>query len=144
LTPTYFDAAYVAKCYLVEPDSDAVRALAHAAHGVYTSEFSIAEVSCVFRRHRREGTLDRRRENTVRDQFLTDLAEGRWLIVPVTRLVMGRVESLTRALPARLPIRAGDATHIASALEARIPEICTNDRRLIEVAKHFGLTGKTV
>lgn len=144
MIPTYFDAAYVAKCYLVEPDSDAVRELAHAAHGVYTSEFSIAEVSCVFHRHRREGSLDKRSESAVRQQFLDDLEEERWLIVPVNRVVMHRVESLTRDLPPRVPIRAGDATHIASALEARLAEICTNDRRLIEAAKYFGLSGRTV
>jgi len=41
-------------------------------------------------------------------------------------------------------LRAGDAIHLAAAQEAGFTEIWTNDRRLIEAAPAFGLTGKSL
>jgi predicted nucleic acid-binding protein len=41
-------------------------------------------------------------------------------------------------------LRAGDAIHSAAAEEAGFTEIWSNDRRLLEAAPAFGLTGKFV
>ena len=53
----YFDTAYVAKCYLNEPDRAAVRKLARKADTLYSSSLCSAEFACVLRRHLREGSL---------------------------------------------------------------------------------------
>ena len=88
----YFDTSYVAKCYLNEKDSEAVRHLAYASSGY----------------------------------------------------VLLRVASLVAALPAAMYLRAGEPIHLAAAQEAGFTEIWTNDRRLIEAAPAFGLTGKSL
>jgi predicted nucleic acid-binding protein len=41
-------------------------------------------------------------------------------------------------------LRAGDAIHIVSAVEAGFNEIWTNDRHLLAAAAHFGLKGRCV
>ena len=54
----YLDSAYVAKCYVNEPDSTAVRRLVRGAERLYSSIWCLAEVGCVLHRHvRREVTL---------------------------------------------------------------------------------------
>jgi len=56
----YFDSAYVAKFYLEEPDSRAVRKLAENAEVLYSSEWCLAEVVCALHRQVREAALTRR------------------------------------------------------------------------------------
>jgi predicted nucleic acid-binding protein len=140
----YFDAAYIAKCYLHEPDAAAVRALARSSPSLCTSAFSIAEVACVFHRHVREGTLKGKAATKVRDAFLDDIGNDTWVLVPVTSLILRRVEILTRTLPSSTFLRAGDAIHIVSAVEAGFHEIWTNDRHLLAATAHFGLKGRSV
>jgi predicted nucleic acid-binding protein len=41
-------------------------------------------------------------------------------------------------------LRAGDAVHLASALEVGEPEMWTNDRHLRAAATHFGITARSV
>ncbi len=140
----YFDAAYIAKCYLHEPDAAAVRALARSSPSLYTSAFSIAEVACVFHRHVRERTLKAKAAAQVRDAFLEDVGADAWVLVPMTNLILRRVELLTRTLPASIFLRAGDAIHLVTAGEAGFDEIWTNDRHLLAAAAHFGLQGRSV
>ena len=144
MSPLYFDAAYVAKCYLNEPDAPAVRALARKSESLYTSALTIAEVACVFHRHRREGALNAKSERIVREQFLQDLDDRIWLVLPVTDHILRRVESATRAMAANMLIRAGDAIHLVSAGDAGLKAVWSNDRRLLAAAASFGLTGRSV
>jgi len=50
----HFDTAYVAKCYINEADSTAVRKIVKQASGLYASPRGIAEMRCVFQRQVRE------------------------------------------------------------------------------------------
>ena len=140
----YFDAAYIAKCYLHEADASSVRALARSSPFLATSALSVAEVACVFHRHMREGTLKAKTAAQVRDAFSEDIENESWALVPVTNLILRRVETLTRTLPKNIFLRAGDAIHIVSAVEAGFQEIWTNDRHLLSAAAHFGLQGRSV
>lgn len=140
----YFDAAYVAKCYLHEPDAVAVRKVAASSDALHTSALSLAEVACVFHRHRREGALDRRTETALRNQFLDDIENEHWILLPVTGHIVRRVETMTRSLPTGILLRAGEAIHMATALDAQFADIWSNDRRFLTAAKHFGLIGRSV
>ena len=53
----YFDSAYVAKCYVNEPDSAPVRRVARDADQLCSSIWCVAEVACVLQRHVREKSL---------------------------------------------------------------------------------------
>jgi predicted nucleic acid-binding protein len=50
----YFDAAYVAKCYLNEPGADRVRELAYSADGLASCELARLEFASILKRHVRE------------------------------------------------------------------------------------------
>jgi predicted nucleic acid-binding protein len=140
----YFDTAYVAKCYLNEPDATNVRQLARKAEGLYSSIWCIAELACVFQRHIREGSLQSASAIALRRLFLTDIRNGVWMLYPISERLLFRVVTLVAALPSSVYLRAGEAIHLASALESDFSEIWTNDRRLLAAAPHFGLDGRSL
>lgn len=121
-----------------------MRDLAGSADNVNRSALCLAELSCAFRRKVREGTLDPKAATRLADFFLDDLANERWRLVPVSDHILRQVELLTRSLPKSTPLRAGDAVHIVSAVQAGFHEIWTNDRHLLAATAHFGLQGRSV
>jgi predicted nucleic acid-binding protein len=144
LTGHYFDTAYLAKCYLNEPDAAAVREVARVSPALYISSFSIAELACVFLRRVREGALREDDAAKLRAAFLEDVRNEVWLLLPVNENLFRKVEFVTRTLPHEVFLRAGDAIHIVSAVDAGLDEIWTNDRHLLAAAAHFGLKGRSV
>jgi hypothetical protein len=56
----YFDSAYIAKLYLAEPDSGAVRELAANLKAIACCAHGRVEVAYVFHRKLREGAIDRK------------------------------------------------------------------------------------
>jgi len=134
----------VGKCYLNEADSAAVRELAGSANNITSSSLCIAELACALHRKVREGSLVQKAAIKIADCFLDDVANERWQLVPVTDRILRQVELLTRSLPKSTSIRAGDAIHILSAVEAGFHEIWTNDRHLLAATAHFGLQGRSV
>ena len=126
-----------------EPDADAVRKVARSSPALYISAFSIAELACVFHRRVRENALPESAAITLRDAFLEDVQNEVWMLLPVTEHLLRKVEFLTRNLSSTVFLRAGDAIHIMSAMEAGFNEIWTNDRHLLAAAAHFGLKGRS-
>lgn len=140
----YFDSAYIAKCYLNEADGPGVRELARSASGLYSSALCVAELACVFHRQVREGSIAPSLAAVLRGYFLEDIKNEVWALIPVTDLLLHRVEFLTRNLPVSCHIRAGDAIHLVSAVELGFEEIWTNDRHLLAAAACVGLKGRSV
>ena len=134
----------MAKFYLREPDSDAVRALADQAEPLHFSEWCLAEVACTLHRHVREGALTGREAAEIRKVFRDDLASSIWVLAPVTRDLLAEVDGLVHTLPAEVFLRAGDALHLVSARAAGFSEIWSNDRHLLRAARYFGLKGRSV
>ena len=139
----YFDAAYVAKFYLQEPDSPAVRRLAETAEAVHSSEWCLAEMACTIHRQVREGLLDREEAGEARRIFREHVATGGWVLLPVTRELLEEVDVMVHTLPGDTFVHAGDALHLASARVAGFTEIWSNDRHLLRAARHFGLKGRS-
>jgi predicted nucleic acid-binding protein len=140
----YFDSAYIAKCYLNEVDGLHVRKLAESATGLYSSALCLAELACVFHRQLREGSLTAKQAGIVRREFAADIENEVWGLIPVTADLLRRVDRVVHTLPSSTFIRAGDAIHIASAIEYSFDEIWTNDRHLLAAAEAAGLRGKSV
>ncbi|HXB70085.1 MAG TPA: type II toxin-antitoxin system VapC family toxin [Candidatus Acidoferrales bacterium] len=140
----YLDSAYVAKFYLNEPDSSAVREAMRRADSLITSAWSVAEVTCAFHRHFREGTLNVAQFQRVAQAFREHVEIGFWALIPVTQVVLARMTARVAALPASIFLRAGDAVQLASAVESGEHEIWGSDRRMLAAAPHFGLTGRSV
>jgi predicted nucleic acid-binding protein len=140
----YFDTAYVAKCYLNEPDHAAVRRLARKADGLYSSSLCIAEFACLLHRRVREGSLTKDDALQLRAFFLEDCRNTVWALIPVTNQLLLQIESRVSLLPAEVLLRAGDAIHLVSASAAGFTELWTSDRRLLDACRHFSMTGRSV
>ena len=140
----YLDSAYIAKYYVNESDSAAVRRQIQRAAHVCSSILALVEVTCVFHRHVRERALTAAQGQALTDLFRTHVEFGVWNLVAMTEQLLLRTASLVRNLPRRVPLRAGDAIHLATAVELHEPEIWTKDRHLLAAARHCGLTGKSV
>ena len=140
----YFDSAYIAKCYVNEPDSPRVRATVRAAGGGHSSSLARAEVVATFLRHQREGSLSAKQTSVLHADFRKDLAAGVWTMVPVSDDFMARVAERLVHLPPVTVIRAGDAVHLCAAVEAGFAEVWTNDRHMLGAAAKFGLHGRSV
>jgi predicted nucleic acid-binding protein len=140
----YLDSAYIAKFYVNEVDSRAVRELIGGADSLVSSAWAMGEVSCVLHRHMRENRLTQRQFRELLDAFLRHVGQDVWTFLPVTYRTLQKVAALVRAAPAGVHLRAGDAVHLAAAMGAEEHEIWTNDRHLLQAAKHFGLSGRSV
>jgi predicted nucleic acid-binding protein len=140
----YVDSAYLAKYYVNERDSIAVREAIQNASSRISSVLAIAEVTCVFHRHVREGVLSTTQAHELLRIFLEHIDAGVWTLIPVTERLLRRVSLLVSSLPAGVFLRAGDAIHLTTAADQGEPEIWTNDRHLLAAASYFGVIGRMV
>ena len=136
---SYFDSAYIAKFYVDEPESDAVRRLAESLGRVHCCALGRVEVARVFHRKWREGAFSEREFHEVSAQFTDDCTAGLWTWISLTdRVVMDAAESL-RTMSKRITIRSADALHLACAREHGLRPVYTNDKHMIRAAPAFGI-----
>jgi predicted nucleic acid-binding protein len=139
----YLDSAYIAKYYLNESDSPAVRAAIRGADSLISSEWSVIEVACAFHRHMREGELSARQFQDLMQVFLKHCEAELWTLIPVGDRLLRRMSASLRILPAGIYLRAGDAIQLMSAQASGEREVWTSDRHMLAAAPHFGLLGRT-
>ena len=135
----YFDSAYIAKCYLNEPNAEKVRALARSAPGLCSCDLARVEFASVLHRHLREGRLKSGHLRRILLRFREDEGAGVWTWLPVTSDLIARTFVRLTDLPASLSIRAADALHLTCAKENGLEEIFSNDRHILAGAPRFGL-----
>jgi predicted nucleic acid-binding protein len=140
----YFDSAYIAKCYVNEPDSARVRALLRTSGGAHSSSLARAEVAATLFRHLREGSFNGKQASALQTDFVSDLAAGVWTMVPVSDDFMARVAGRLAQISSTTYIRAGDAIHLCAASDGGFSDVWTNDRHLLGAAPAFGLQGRSV
>jgi len=95
----YLDSAYIAKFYVNEPDSAAVRAAIRRAGSLVSSAWSIGEVTCVFHRHAREGALSQAQCRELSRAFLEHGDAGVLSLAPVSESLLRRMSLLVSAAP---------------------------------------------
>ena len=139
----YFDSAYVAKCYLNDPDSELVRDMVRTPVPLYSSALCIPEVTCAIHRRYRERQLTRKQARELTAAFRSHVEAGTWTLIPLSESLLWDVHEALRTLSAAVFIRAGDATHLVSARSAGFSEIWTNDRHMLDASRHFHLEGKS-
>lgn len=137
----YFDAAYIAKCYLNEPGAERVRELARDADGLASCEIARVEFTSILKRHIREGHLTRREASTTLKEFEGDEHDGVWHWFGVTSTLVERTRQHVLTLPSAVFVRSVDALHLTCAQEHGFRNIYTNDRHMLHAAKHFHLAG---
>ncbi len=140
----YFDAAYIAKCYLNEPGADRVRHVAYGADGLGSCELARLEFASIVKRHLREHHVTRREATAVLKDFEQDEEDGVWHWFGVTSALIEKARDAVLHVPGQVFARVGDALHLACAEEHGFGEVYTNDRHMLQAARYFHLTGVNV
>ena len=140
----YFDAAYIAKCYLNEPDADRVREVAYGADGLASCELARLEFASILTRHVREHHVTRREMTAILKDFEEDEQNGVWRWFAVTSELLEKARTAVVDIPSTIFLRAGDALHLACAEEQGFQEVYTNNCHMLKAARHFHLTGVNV
>jgi predicted nucleic acid-binding protein len=133
----YFDAAYVAKCYLNEPGADRVREVAYAADGLASCELARLEFASILKRHVRERHVTRREMKAILKEFEEDEGNGVWQWFGVTSELLEKARNAVLDIPSTVFLRAGDALHLACAEEHGFQEVYTNDRHMLKARAVF-------
>lgn len=140
----YFDAAYIAKCYLNEPGADRVREVAYGADGLGSCELARLEFASILTRHVRERHVTRREMRAILKDFEEDEQNGVWQWFGVTPELLEKARKAVLDIPSTDVLRSGDALHLACAAEQGFQEVYTNDGRMLKAARYFDLTGVNV
>lgn len=138
---SYFDSAFIAKFYLDEPESDAVRRLAETLGEVHCVHFGQLEVASAFHRKWREAAFSDAAFREISSQFADDCAAGLWQWLPVTAALLETAAEAIRRLPKTVYLRSADALHLACAREHGFKALYSNDRHVLAAARHFRLKG---
>ncbi len=106
----YLDTSAFVKLYVLEPQSDTVKAAVARAEGVAIAVVGYAEARAALARGHREGRLDERGYEKAKGALERDWQAFTWLEVTVgmARLAGGLTE--------RYALRGFDAVHLAAAL----------------------------
>ena len=140
----YFDACYIAKFYLAEPDSANVIAFAKSNANVGCLLIGKAEVIAVFHRKLRESVVDVSGFHLLCDQFEADCASGLWQWRAVDDALLASSAQRFRRLSATTFLRAADGLHLTCAAEEGCTAIHTSDRLMIAAAPAFELQAVTL
>jgi predicted nucleic acid-binding protein len=136
----YVDTSILAKLYLREPESAAALSfVVERKERPACSELGRIELISTFHRKLRERQITAAELRLVYVQHDMDSAEQRIEWLPLTTATLERVQQAYRQLPATYFLRAGDAIHLATAAEAGLKEIYSNDRHLLAAAPVFKL-----
>ena len=134
---SYFDSGYIAKFYVDEPDSAAVRRLAESLGEVHCSALGRAEVAAALHRKLREGVFGDAAFREILSQFEDDCSRGLWTWIPVTTAVLAAALAIIRHVPRSVFLRGADAVHLSCARESGFTEVYTGDRHMTVAAAHF-------
>lgn len=140
----YLDSAYIAKFYVNEPDSAAVRQHFGAIEQRSASHVCIAEVASVFHRYVTRGLLSHAHANGMLSLFTKDIDDGVWTLLPCDDALLRDAATAMVRLNKTLPLRSLDAIHLQTARRFGFDEVWTNDRQMLQAAPLFGLQPRSV
>ena len=136
----FCDTSTLAKYYVQESESDAVRARLDAEDQVLLSELARAELAAVFHRQLRERKWSQDEFASVVRQFSTDEAVGYWIWVPLDSRIIEQVVRTFTTLPTDVFLRTADCLHLVTALQQGFTEVHTHDTHQRNGASALGLT----
>jgi uncharacterized protein len=134
--PIYIDASALIKLFVSEPESEALNRALVGAEDVILSDLALTEMASALGRRAREGTLavvESRRLYREAEKLAVSCRRAE-LTPPIHR----RAERLLLS-SLDLPLRAPDALHLATALDAEAATLVTCDPRLRDAAAAQGL-----
>ena len=135
----FCDTSTVAKLYVPEHESSAVRKRLEAEDAVCVSELVRPELMGVFHRRLREGRWTRADFLTVVRQLSTDDIGGFWTWLPLDSTITEAAAKTYTTLPGDVFLRPADCLHLVTALYHNFAEIYTHDEHQANAAPALGL-----
>lgn len=136
----FCDTSAVAKLYVAEKESPAIRTLLETEDQVLVSELVRAELMAVFHRQLREKTWTRDQFMTAVRQFNHDDVGGFWTWLRLDSTIIESAAKTYTTLPATVFLRSADCLHLVTAMHHGVTDIYTYDLRQTEAAVALGLT----
>ena len=136
----FCDTSTLAKYYVPETDSAAVRARLDDEDHVAFSELARAELMGVFHRRLRERKWTKDEFLTVVRQFAKDDMGGYWTWLPLDGSIVEQSVRTFTSLPETVFLRTADCLHLVTAVHHGFREIHSHDMHQIRGASALGLT----
>lgn len=135
----FCDTSTVAKLYVPERESVAVRRRLESEDGVCVSELARVELMGVFHRRLREGRWSHADFQAATRQFAHDAIGGFWTWLPLDMDITAAAAQTYATLPKHIFLRSADCLHLITALRHNFAEICTHDAHQAAAAEVLGL-----
>lgn len=133
----YIDTSVIVTLLTVEPKTESVKAwFAGLTKPPMASDWLMTEFASAISFKVRTGQLTEAITKQVREQFDV-LADGGLRLAPVSRAAFSHAATLLKQY--QYGLRAGDALHLATAVELGAKAIATLDNRLADNAIRLGL-----
>ena len=135
----FCDTSTVAKLYVSEAESAAVRLRLEAEDEVCVSELARAELMAVFHRRLREAKWTRADFSAAVRQFSADDIGGFWTWLPLDGVIIGAAANTFATLPDNVFLRSSDCLHLVTALHHNFTDVFTHDKHQTAAAATLGL-----
>lgn len=136
----YCDTSTLAKYYVTELESAAVRRALDTADAVASSELARVELMAVFHRRLREHKWDHSTFLAVVRQFSKDDAAGYWIWLRISQDVLEQSVQTFTTLPREIFLRSSDCVHLLTAAHHGFSGIHTHDGHQAQAAPTIGLS----
>lgn len=135
----FCDTSTVAKLYMVEAESKAVRALLENADQRFVSDLVRVELMGVFHRQLREKVWSREKFDVAVRQFNSDDIGGFWTWIPLDAVIIDAAAKTYVTLPDKVFLRAADCLHLITGIHHKFPAIYTYDKHQVVAAPALGI-----
>jgi predicted nucleic acid-binding protein len=136
----FCDTSTIAKLYVAEAESAAVRLRLESEDQVCVSELARVELMGVFHRRLREGKWSQADFSTALRQFTNDDIGGFWSWLALDGTVVESAAKTFTTLPASVFVRSSDCLHLVTAMRHNFTEIHTQDKHQAAAATALGVT----
>ncbi len=133
------DTSTIAKFYVFELESAAVRHRLDAEDAVCVSELVRVEIMGVFHRRLRKGKWSRDEFLNAAGQFAADDMSGYWTWMPLDTTILEAAAKTFTTLPTSVFLRASDCMHLVTAIHHNFAAIFTHDKHQRVAAATLGL-----
>lgn len=133
------DTSMLAKFYVPERESPAVRRLLEGEDEVCVSELAQPELMSVFHRRFREGKWTNEDFAAAVRQFAHDTIGGFWTWLPLDATIAKAAADIYTTLPRDVFLRTADCLHLVTALHHNFAEIHTYDLHQSKAAVALGI-----
>jgi uncharacterized protein len=135
----FCDTSTLAKYYVPESDSAAVRSRLDLEDQVVLSQLARPELMAVFHRRLRERKWSWQQFHIVVRQFSNDDLGGFWSWAPLDGVIVEQAVKVYTTLPEDIFLRTADCLHLVTALQHGFREIHTHDSHQMRAASALGL-----